>query len=146
LVPAWDWKGSEQIHARMSVVRGIENGFSVVRPSREGLVTVSDRYGRMLAEKSTFNKKDATLIVEVPISPQRTLYSRFGDWFGWLTVGITILACVIALLNRMTRIRPPVSIVLNRLNLWTSLFAFSLILAAVKSSGAKQQDAHDAEP
>jgi glycosidase len=34
-----------------------------------------DRYGRVLAEKSAFNNKDATLIVDLPISLQRKLYS-----------------------------------------------------------------------
>ncbi|MBW7454072.1 apolipoprotein N-acyltransferase [Paenibacillus sepulcri] len=100
LVPAWDWEGSERIHSRMAIVRGIENGFAVVRPSKEGLVTVSDRYGRILAEQSTFDYKDASVVADVPVSPLKTLYSRWGDWFGWLILGGAIIAVFITFLKR----------------------------------------------
>lgn len=100
LVPAWDWEGSERIHAQMAIVRGIENGYSIARSSKERLVTVSDRYGRTLAEQSTFDHKDATVVIDVPITPQITLYSKYGDWFGWLVVGGTIIA-VLFLLGRL---------------------------------------------
>jgi apolipoprotein N-acyltransferase len=100
LVPAWDWKGSERIHSRMAVVRGIENGFAVVRPSKEGLVTVSDRYGHITAEQSTFDQADVAFVANVPTSPQLTLYSRFGDWFGWLIVVGTFLAICLTFIRR----------------------------------------------
>jgi apolipoprotein N-acyltransferase len=100
LVPAWDWKGSEQIHSRMAVVRGIENGFAIVRPSKEGLVNVSDRYGRVLKEQSAFAYKDATVVADVPISPRMTLYSKWGDWFGWLILGGAIIAAIFTFLKR----------------------------------------------
>jgi apolipoprotein N-acyltransferase len=100
LVPSWDWEGSERIHSRMAVVRGIENGFSIVRPSKEGLVTVSDRYGRVLAEQSTFDYKDASVVADVPVSPRMTLYSKWGDWFGWLILGGAIIAVFLTFLKR----------------------------------------------
>ncbi|WP_048600821.1 nitrilase-related carbon-nitrogen hydrolase [Rubeoparvulum massiliense] len=89
LVPAWDWLHAEEIHARMAIVRGIENGFSIARTSKEGLVTVSDKYGRILAESSTFEVERASVITDVPISPTQTTYSRWGDWFAWFVVLIT---------------------------------------------------------
>jgi apolipoprotein N-acyltransferase len=100
LVPAWDWKGSEQIHSRMAVVRGIENGFAIVRPSKEGLVNVSDMFGHVLTEQSTFDSKEATVVADVPISPRITLYSKWGDWFGWLILGGAIIAAFFTFLKR----------------------------------------------
>jgi apolipoprotein N-acyltransferase len=75
-------------------------GFAVVRPSREGLVTVSDSYGRVLAEQSTFDYKDASIVADVPISPRMTLYNKLGDWFGWLILGGAIIAAFFTFLKR----------------------------------------------
>jgi apolipoprotein N-acyltransferase len=48
LVPAWDFDYLDAwMEARTTVVRGIENGYAVVRSSREGFLTVSDAYGRI---------------------------------------------------------------------------------------------------
>jgi apolipoprotein N-acyltransferase len=96
LVPAWDWKGAERIHSRMAVVRGIENGFAVARSAKEGLVTVSDRYGRILKESSTFVADEATVVTSVAIAPKKTIYSKLGDWLGWLSLIGTLIMLVIA--------------------------------------------------
>ena len=45
LVPAYDFDRDAWSHASMAVLRGVEGGFSVVRAARDGLLTVSDRYG-----------------------------------------------------------------------------------------------------
>ena len=51
LVPAWDFAYLDGwLEARTTVLRGIENGYTIVRASREGLLTASDPYGRILAE------------------------------------------------------------------------------------------------
>jgi apolipoprotein N-acyltransferase len=39
LVPSWDWKKITPYHTNMAIVRGIENGFSVVRQTNERLST-----------------------------------------------------------------------------------------------------------
>jgi len=37
------------MHARQAILRGVENGFAVVRVASHGLATVSDDRGRVLA-------------------------------------------------------------------------------------------------
>jgi len=82
LVPAWDFGADAWLHSRMAMLRGVESGYAVVRSAREGVLTVSDAYGRVLAEapsgpQTAFN-------AEVPsVSPRGTLYARVGDVFGW---------------------------------------------------------------
>ena len=49
LVPAWDFHDDAWMAANMTKLRGVENGYAVVRSSRDGLLSVSDAYGRMLA-------------------------------------------------------------------------------------------------
>jgi apolipoprotein N-acyltransferase len=83
-VPAWDFVRDARMHSRMAVMRGVENGFTIARAAQEGLVTFSDAYGRILGEQSS--AADPMMVQSVPIGPGATLYTRYGDWFGWANV------------------------------------------------------------
>jgi apolipoprotein N-acyltransferase len=88
LVPAWDFDYLDGwIEARTTVMRGIENGYSIVRASREGLLTASDAYGRILAERPSSAMPGSSLLVKVVVTnPVPTLYTRIGNLLGWLCV------------------------------------------------------------
>jgi apolipoprotein N-acyltransferase len=86
LVPAWDFVADGRMHARMALVRGVENGFSVARAAAMGRLTVSDAYGRVVAETATSEQGPATLVADVALGPGATPYIRVGDAFGWLTI------------------------------------------------------------
>lgn len=88
LVPAWDFGYLDGwLEARTTLVRGIENGYAVVRASREGLLTASDAYGRILAETTSSEMPGRTLMATVRIAaPVATLYTRIGNLLGWLCV------------------------------------------------------------
>lgn len=88
LVPAWDFVADGWWHGRMAILRGIEGGFSIARAPKEGLLTVSDSRGRVLAETSSWSAPFAAVLAEVPVYHQSTFYQRFGDWFGWFNVGL----------------------------------------------------------
>ena len=90
-VPAWDFVDDARPHARMAVVRGVENGFTIARSAQHGLVTLSDSHGRILGEQSSAT--DPILVIAAPPGAGTTLYARFGDWFGWAAV-----VCAAALL------------------------------------------------
>jgi apolipoprotein N-acyltransferase len=85
-VPAWDFEVDGWLHGRMALMRGIENGFTVVRTARQGLLTVSDYCGRVLAETSCTEGQRASLLAEAPLYSVHTLYQSWGDWFGILSV------------------------------------------------------------
>jgi apolipoprotein N-acyltransferase len=99
LVPAWDFDYLDDwMEARTTVVRGIENGYAVVRSSREGFLTVSDAYGRILAERASSAMPGSSLVVRAVVaSPLPTLYTRIGNFFGWLCV---VAAAGLRLLSR----------------------------------------------
>jgi apolipoprotein N-acyltransferase len=88
LVPAWDFAYLDGwLEARTTAMRGIENGYSIVRASREGLLTVSDPYGRILAETASSAMPGSSLLVKAAIAPRvATVYTRIGDLLGWLAV------------------------------------------------------------
>lgn len=100
-VPAWDFVRDGRLHARMAVMRGIENGFAVARSARGGRMTVSDAYGRVLAER-TSAAHVATLVADVPVAPLRTWYARFGDWFAWFAIALAT-GCILLLSATRTR-------------------------------------------
>jgi apolipoprotein N-acyltransferase len=91
VAPASDWRGSEVIHQRMAVVRGVESGFSLARAARGGILSANDSRGRMIAMRAPVHGADTTATADLPIGTGRTFYSRSDDWFGRLCVMFTIL-------------------------------------------------------
>ena len=91
VAPASDWQGSEVIHQRMSVVRGVESGFSLARAARGGMLSANDSRGRLIASRAPVHGEDTMATGNLPIGTGRTLYSRTDDWFGRLCVMFTIL-------------------------------------------------------
>ncbi|MCW2142988.1 nitrilase-related carbon-nitrogen hydrolase [Actinoplanes cyaneus] len=87
LVPALDFRGDGWLHSRMALVRGVENGMTVVRAAGFGRLTVSDPTGRVLGEATA---GDAELLVTVSPAARATLYSRAGDWFLILLVVLVV--------------------------------------------------------
>lgn len=99
-VPAWDFVADGRLHSRMAALRGVEGGFAVVRSARGGRLTASDARGRIVAERTSGPRFDfVTATVEVGAG--RTLYSRAGDWFAWLT--LLLLGVCLAGLVRTAR-------------------------------------------
>ena len=95
-VPAWDFVRDARLHDRMAVMRGVEGGFAIVRSAQEGLLTVSDHCGRMLAEASTATAPEALLVADVHPGPGATFYTAGGNWLGWVCLAL-LLASLIAI-------------------------------------------------
>lgn len=99
-VPAWDFTLDGRLHARMAMVRGVENGFAMARAAAMGRLTVSDAFGRIVAEAVTSDRGPTMLVAEVGLTSRRTIYSRIGDAFAWLTVAGAVLLVVSLVLRR----------------------------------------------
>jgi apolipoprotein N-acyltransferase len=93
LVPAWDFVNDGWLHSRMAMLRGVEAGFAVARTATQGMITVSDAHGRMLAQRSSGEPGDVFLLATVPVimGEAGTFYTRTGDWFAWLCIGIALV-------------------------------------------------------
>jgi apolipoprotein N-acyltransferase len=85
LAPSDDWPAVDNLHAQMASFRAIENGFSMVRPTREGLSAAYDSRGRVLASVG-LSTPDKVMIVNMPVGQRWALYPIIGDLFGWLSV------------------------------------------------------------
>jgi apolipoprotein N-acyltransferase len=95
-VPAGDFLLDDWIHARMAILRGVENGFAIVRAANRGLVTVSDAQGRVIARNSYQPRGVYSVVADVPLGPGPTLYTRIGDVFAWLAIAVTLLLAALA--------------------------------------------------
>ena len=90
LVPAWDFNLDRWLHARMAVLRAVENGFALARSGRNGLLTLSDNRGRIVAEAATVPGRFVSITGKVNVGSAQTFYTRAGDWFGWVCVAIFV--------------------------------------------------------
>jgi apolipoprotein N-acyltransferase len=90
IVPADDFGRDGWIHARMAIMRGVENGFAVLRSAFDGLETISDAEGRILARAPTTQGR-VTITADVPLGPGPPLYNRLGDVLPWLCAALSAL-------------------------------------------------------
>jgi len=103
-VPAGDFGRDAWIHGRMAIMRGVEDGFALVRAASNGLVTVSDAQGRVIASKMDSPAGPPMVIVDVPLGPGPTLYTMIGDAFDWVCAAFT--CCVGGFLILSRKIAP----------------------------------------
>jgi len=99
LVPAWDFNLDRWLHARMAVLRAVENGFALARSARNGLLTLSDNRGRILAETATVFEHFVSITGKVNVTREKTFYAQAADWFAWLCVAMFVALLVTSLLN-----------------------------------------------
>jgi len=92
LVPASDLGDDGWLHSRMAILRGVESDFTIVRTARQGLLTISDGRGRVLAEKPSNAEPFTTLLATPSVRHDETFYVRYGDWFGWSCVAALLLS------------------------------------------------------
>jgi apolipoprotein N-acyltransferase len=92
LAPAWDFRVDGFWHGHIAVMRAVEDGFSLVRSARGGLLTVADNRGTILAEVPSNAAPFATLLASVAAGHSQTLFLLLGDWFGWCSVALFIIA------------------------------------------------------
>ncbi len=80
---AWSMSSAEHWqHASMDVFRAIENRVYYVRVGNTGITAIIDKTGRILKFLHPYER--GYLVGRVGLSSGKTLYTRFGNWFGWL--------------------------------------------------------------
>jgi apolipoprotein N-acyltransferase len=89
LVPAWDFDRDKFYAMNVTKMRGIESGFSIVRSSRDGLLTVTDPYGRVVEAADSEPMPGTALITRATFGTRLpTLYALLGDALGWVCLAL----------------------------------------------------------
>jgi apolipoprotein N-acyltransferase len=92
VVPGSDWAEIDPLHTQMSALRAVENGYAVLRPSRQSASVIYDQYGRLLSRTAWVDNPKPEVWAEVPLVAVPTLYSKVGDIFAILsTVSLLVL-------------------------------------------------------
>jgi apolipoprotein N-acyltransferase len=85
-------------HASDGVFRAAENRVAMGLGTTNCMSLVIDPYGHIVAE-GEINQR-GVIIGEVFTAPGETLYTRWGDWFGWFMVVGTVLLSGVAVYQR----------------------------------------------
>lgn len=100
LGPSLDWREITPLHTQMTTFRSIENGFSMIRCTGEGLSIAVDCQGRTLAVANYFTTDEPVMISDVPSQGVTTIYSKIGDLFAWLCCAGFVVVLYLALFQR----------------------------------------------
>jgi apolipoprotein N-acyltransferase len=90
-VPALDFHDDGWSHARVAIMQGVEGDYAVARAGQWGLLTLSDSRGRIIDQVSTDVEDGGVLIGDIKVGQGNSLYSKFGNWFGWICLGTFII-------------------------------------------------------
>lgn len=75
-------------HLALALFRSIENRRPLVRSTNTGISAFIDPVGRIVSRTGIWTKE--TLVGSVPLMTGSTLYTRFGDWIGWLSAVLSL--------------------------------------------------------
>lgn len=81
-------------------MRGIEYGFSIVRPSKNGISYARDPHGNVISSMDYYATNNGIMYADVPIKGVRTLYSIIGDLFAWITLLLTVAMIIYSIFKR----------------------------------------------
>lgn len=96
LDPAWDFNIDRTWHGHIANMRGVEGGYAIAHAAKDGFLTVTDDRGRVLGEVKTNSGTFASLLVDVPLRHDQTVFDRYGTWFPWMA-GLLLLAAAVQL-------------------------------------------------
>jgi predicted amidohydrolase len=80
LAPSADWPEITAMHANMALLRAVENGIPLVRPTSGGRTLISDGAGVVISQQDA--PRDAVVATVTP-GRMTTAYGLFGDWFAY---------------------------------------------------------------
>jgi len=100
LVPASDWKAMSPIAIKTAIVRGIENGCSIVRQTNMGISVAADYTGKVLATSNYFTSERKTMVVEIPTQGRATIYPYIGNIFPWGCAVFLIVSFMVYIVKR----------------------------------------------
>lgn len=102
LSPAWETPKGLIVHS--VYMRTIEYGFSLVRPTQDGITVAVDYNGNILNQMDSADPGDGILYADIPTQGVNTLYTKVGDVLGWVCVagllGLIALSMVLSIKKR----------------------------------------------
>ncbi len=92
-------------HLRMARVRAVENRRWIIRTTNNGFTAAVDPFGRIYRPLAPDIRAAADLPYD--FRTDETVYTRFGDWFAWLCVLVSVI--LVAATFRKANRRPAIA-------------------------------------
>ena len=99
-VPAWDFDADAEVHAAGAWMRGIENGYTLVRSARDGFLSVSTPTGEIIAKVPAMNPKGNILITVAPIYQNQSVFAKHQWWFLILLCLLLVITVIYSLTKK----------------------------------------------
>ena len=113
--PTGDWADIKRVHLGMFALRAIEQGFTLVRPTRGGISAVVDPQGRILASldrgdahfdgriaNAEVPAETSVLVGEAPVKGVVTIYRIVKDTLAWLSIVLLLGLCGWAAVGKLS--------------------------------------------
>jgi apolipoprotein N-acyltransferase len=101
LVPGSDWLAIDPLHPNMVALRAVENGYAVLRPSRESDSVAFDGFGREIGRTAWRGVTEPAVIASLRSAAPPTLYSRIGDVFAYVAALSLLVLCAVAVRSKV---------------------------------------------
>jgi len=87
---AWfEGTAAPEQHLSMAPFRAIENRVSVFRCANGGISCIINRFGKI--ERKLENPDDIFIIGEVSLNDNKTIYTRYGEWFPLICLALMVI-------------------------------------------------------
>jgi len=94
----WEHSWASAQHVAFSQVRAVENGVWVAHAALSGISAFVGPNGEVVDSTPLWTA--TALVDEIRFAADITLYARYGDWFPWMCVLVTLAGVALALLRR----------------------------------------------
>ena len=102
---SWYGNSSEPMeHLALASFRCIENRRALVRATNTGVSAFVDPVGRIVSRTGVWTR--GSLVDRIPLLQGDTVYSRFGDWIGWLCIILTV-SCIAQAMKVAGKLKAP---------------------------------------
>lgn len=86
-LPTLEGPGMALEQVAQSVLRAVENRVAIIKADAAYAAAIIDPYGNIVALRNGSPDGAAfALVADVPLGTASTLYSKLGDWVGWLSL------------------------------------------------------------
>ena len=96
LVPSADWDAIADLHAKMGVMRAVENGFWLLRPAHDGLTVIASPDGHVTHSAHDAELQSRVLTGQITVAGIDTLYPQVGPYIPPFAVAALIGLLVLA--------------------------------------------------
>jgi apolipoprotein N-acyltransferase len=88
-------------HQQFAVLRAIENRRAIARSANTGISCFIDEYGSV--DQRTRWYEEASIVGEIPLIETQSFYTRYGDWFAMLCLGVSAMTLLAVGVQRMRK-------------------------------------------